>query len=116
MKKSVVKRAIFSNIEIVNLLPTGHKIGDPQPLFTKIEPELIEEYRKKFAGSQESRKSPPKEVKVPQCNGDVGTLEEAIAKQVSQLLSLIIIILVLIFACIVFKFCIFKLRFFLNEI
>lgn len=69
------------NIEIINLLPTGHKIGDPQPLFTKIEPELIEEYRKKFAGSQESRKSPPKEVKVPQCNGDVGTLEEAIAKQ-----------------------------------
>lgn len=68
------------------MLPTGHKIGDPQPLFTKIEPELIEEYRKKFAGSQESRKSPPKEVKVPQCNGDVGTLEEAIAKQVSLLL------------------------------
>lgn len=68
------------------MLPAGHKIGDPQPLFTKIEPELIEEYKKKFAGSQESRKSPPKEVKVPQCNGDVGTLEEAIAKQVSLLL------------------------------
>lgn len=69
------------------MLPSGHKIGDPQPLFTKIEPELIEEYKKKFAGTQESRKTPPKEVKVPQCNGDVGTLEEAIAKQVSLLLS-----------------------------
>ncbi|ERL92272.1 methionine--tRNA ligase, cytoplasmic [Dendroctonus ponderosae] len=70
------------NIEIINLLPTGHSIGEPQPLFTKIEPEVIEEYKKKFAGSQESRKTPPKEIVKPDlCNGDAETLEEAIAKQ-----------------------------------
>ncbi|XP_066142943.1 methionine--tRNA ligase, cytoplasmic [Euwallacea fornicatus] len=74
------------NIEIVNLLPCGHQIGDPQPLFTKIEPELIEEYKKKFAGTQESRKSPPKEEISSSwsvCNGNVDPemLEEAVAKQ-----------------------------------
>lgn len=73
------------HIEIINLLPAGHLIGEPQPLFTKIEPEVIEEYKKKFAGSQESRKSPPKKVTIPDlCNGDAETLEEAIAKQVIE--------------------------------
>ncbi|CAG9766282.1 unnamed protein product [Ceutorhynchus assimilis] len=70
------------NIQIVNLLPTGHQIGDPQPLFEKIEPELIEEYKKKFAGSQESRNSPPKNNVQLNFNGvDKDMLEEAVAKQ-----------------------------------
>ncbi|XP_050300955.1 methionine--tRNA ligase, cytoplasmic [Anthonomus grandis grandis] len=68
------------NIEIVNLLPAGHKIGDPQPLFTKIEQNMIEEYKKKFSGSQESRKSPAKG-KIDLTGVDAETLEEAIAKQ-----------------------------------
>ncbi|KAL1513916.1 hypothetical protein ABEB36_003254 [Hypothenemus hampei] len=75
-----------NNVEIVNLLPEGHKIGDPQPLFDKIEPELAEEYKKKFAGDQESRKS-PKDAGKPTANNnitlndDLETLQEAVSKQ-----------------------------------
>ncbi|XP_053963720.1 methionine--tRNA ligase, cytoplasmic [Anastrepha ludens] len=35
------------------LLPTGHKIGKPAPLFTKLEPSFIEELKKKFGGVQD---------------------------------------------------------------
>ncbi|KAK9871150.1 hypothetical protein WA026_011432 [Henosepilachna vigintioctopunctata] len=38
---------------IVNFLPEGHVIGDPSPLFTKIEQTQIEDLKKKFAGKQE---------------------------------------------------------------
>ncbi|KAK3927898.1 Methionine--tRNA ligase, cytoplasmic [Frankliniella fusca] len=38
------------------LLPAGHRIGKPSPLFTKIEPTMAEEMKKRFAGKQ---KSPP---------------------------------------------------------
>lgn len=36
------------------LLPSGHKIGEPKPLFQKIEPSLVEEFRKKYGGRQVS--------------------------------------------------------------
>ncbi|XP_043674180.1 methionine--tRNA ligase, cytoplasmic [Vespula pensylvanica] len=39
---------------IMNMLPSGHKIGKVSPLFTKIEDQLIEELRKKYAGKQET--------------------------------------------------------------
>ncbi|KAI4504802.1 hypothetical protein M0802_000352 [Mischocyttarus mexicanus] len=39
---------------IMNMLPSGHKIGKASPLFTKIEDQLIEELRKKYSGKQES--------------------------------------------------------------
>lgn len=42
----------------IMMLPPGHKIGKPSPLFTKIEPTMAEEMKKKFAGKQ---KSPPPE-------------------------------------------------------
>lgn len=38
--------------QIRMLLPTGHKIGKPAPLFAKIEQTLIDELKKKYAGSQ----------------------------------------------------------------
>uniref|UniRef100_A0A915BVQ0 Methionine--tRNA ligase, cytoplasmic n=2 Tax=Parascaris univalens TaxID=6257 RepID=A0A915BVQ0_PARUN len=38
----------------VAFLPTNHKIGKPQPLFVKMEKALIEQCKKKFAGSVKS--------------------------------------------------------------
>jgi methionyl-tRNA synthetase len=34
------------------LLPSGHSIGTPQPIFRNIPEEEIEEYRGRYAGSQ----------------------------------------------------------------
>ncbi|KAJ6751331.1 hypothetical protein OIU85_001826 [Salix viminalis] len=37
------------------ILPAGHKIGTPEPLFKELKIEEVEDYRKKFAGSQADR-------------------------------------------------------------
>ncbi|GAB2210012.1 hypothetical protein Droror1_Dr00015262 [Drosera rotundifolia] len=37
------------------LIPAGHKIGTPEPLFKELKDEEVETYRKKFAGSQAER-------------------------------------------------------------
>ncbi|KAG9129664.1 hypothetical protein Leryth_017745 [Lithospermum erythrorhizon] len=37
------------------LLPAGHKIGTPSPLFKELKDEEVEHYREKFAGSQADR-------------------------------------------------------------
>ena len=72
---------MFRNPQIANLLPTGHKIGKPVPLFTKIEPERVEELKNKFAGKQQSSKDSS-----PIRDGDssvsIETLTEAVTKQV----------------------------------
>ncbi|KAK2583490.1 hypothetical protein KPH14_009453 [Odynerus spinipes] len=64
---------------IVNMLSPGHKIGKPSPLFTKIEDQLIEQLRQKYAGKQENNGAKSK------TNNDVTetveTLEAAITKQ-----------------------------------
>ncbi|CAG9829132.1 unnamed protein product [Diabrotica balteata] len=67
---------IPSNPEIVTMLPAGHKLGEPSPLFAKIEPSVAEELKKKFAGKQQSKESSP--------SGDLksaGDLEAAVASQ-----------------------------------
>lgn len=38
-----------------NILPAGHKIGKPEPLFKELKDEEMEFYREKFAGSQADR-------------------------------------------------------------
>ncbi|CAH9144022.1 unnamed protein product [Cuscuta epithymum] len=38
-----------------NILPAGHKIGTPTPLFKELKDEEVEFYREKFAGSQADR-------------------------------------------------------------
>lgn len=76
------------------LLPAGHLIQDPKPLFKKIEDSTMEALRKKFAGKQgspdvvkkEMDKLTIKDKKAPEENGvqhDVATLEAMIAKQVN---------------------------------
>lgn len=60
------------------MLPAGHSIGKPSPLFTKIEDKQVEELRKKYAGRQEP--TPPRES--PQVPTDLPSLEAAVAQQV----------------------------------
>ena len=68
--------------EVVSImLPAGHSIGKPSPLFTKIEDKQVEELRKKYAGRQEP--TPPRET--PQAPDDLASLEAAIAKQVCSI-------------------------------
>lgn len=38
-----------------DLVPSGHKIGRPEPLFSELKDNEVEEYRDKFAGSQAER-------------------------------------------------------------
>ncbi|XP_050499287.1 methionine--tRNA ligase, cytoplasmic [Diabrotica virgifera virgifera] len=67
---------IPSDPEIVNMLPAGHKLGEPSPLFAKIEPSVAEELKKKFAGKQQSKETSP--------SGDfksAADLEAAVASQ-----------------------------------
>jgi hypothetical protein len=38
------------NIRIIQLLPAGHKLGEPAALFAKLELARVEELKKMFAG------------------------------------------------------------------
>lgn len=51
---------LFSKPQISLLLPAGHKIGKPIPLFTKIEQTTIDELKKKYAGVQQAKDAAPK--------------------------------------------------------
>lgn len=44
-----------TNPSLIQYLPFGHVIGKPEPLFAKLEPELLEQLRAKYAGSQKER-------------------------------------------------------------
>ncbi|KAG5896434.1 hypothetical protein JTB14_022513 [Gonioctena quinquepunctata] len=65
-----------SDPEIVKLLLPGHKIGEPFPLFAKIEQSTAEELKKRFAGKQSDRASGD--------NAGIKTLEEQVAKQADK--------------------------------
>lgn len=39
----------------MQLLPSGHKLGEPSPLFAKIEAARVDELKKMFAGKQGDR-------------------------------------------------------------
>nr|CAI5842021.1 unnamed protein product [Callosobruchus analis] len=67
-----------SNPEIVQLLPTGHKLGNPSPLFSKIDPAQVEELKKKFAGKQSGTSNGSGD------NADVKAIEELVAKQADK--------------------------------
>lgn len=57
----------------VQMLPTGHKIGTPYPLFKKIEPAVAEELKKRFAGVRDEGKSKGKENTKPASTQDTAT-------------------------------------------
>lgn len=64
------------NPEITRLLKTGHKLGKPYPLFSKIEEAKVEELKKRFAGKQIVQNGIE--------NLDVANLEEAVNKQADK--------------------------------
>ncbi|KAI4467948.1 methionine--trna ligase [Holotrichia oblita] len=70
-----------SNPVISNLLQSGHKIGKPAPLFTKIEQDRLEELKHKFAGKQTINSSNTEVL-------DVHHLEKAIEKQGNKVRTL----------------------------
>ncbi|OAD60119.1 Methionine--tRNA ligase, cytoplasmic [Eufriesea mexicana] len=57
---------------IMNILPTGHKIGKPSPLFKKIEDKDVEILRKKYAGKQEATNNGE--------HGDIKSLDNAVTE------------------------------------
>ncbi|KAF7280841.1 hypothetical protein GWI33_005442 [Rhynchophorus ferrugineus] len=71
------------NPVIVNLLPAGHQLGEPSPLFTKIEPTQADDLKKRFAGTQEDRNN-----KNSSNNQDIAVLEAQVAQQGDKVRSL----------------------------
>lgn len=69
-----------SKLEIVTLLPSGHILGEPSPLFAKIELSRAEELKKKFAGTQDDRAA--------NNNVDIKMIEIEIAKQADKVRAL----------------------------
>lgn len=83
-----MKKKLCRNIEITQLLPPGHKLGEPAPLFAKLEPAKVEELKKKFAGKENGgllKTNGIVEKPVIQVSQeDIKKLEEAISVQVGE--------------------------------
>nr|CAD7438685.1 unnamed protein product [Timema bartmani] len=65
--------------EVTRLLPPGHKLGKPSPLFSKIEPALVDKLKLEFSGRQKS--ASPNKTSVSSGTEVVTKLEEAVAQQ-----------------------------------
>ena len=61
----------------MNMIPAGHKIATPTPLFRKLEEAEIESYRKKFSGRNDEKKGSSKDIEKP----SMENLEDAVTKQ-----------------------------------
>ncbi|CAK1593122.1 unnamed protein product [Parnassius mnemosyne] len=79
--EAVALRINPQNPSLVQYLPTGHVIGKPEPLFAKIEPELLDKLRAKYAGTQSDRAKQNGDVKSPASKVTVAELEAAITAQ-----------------------------------
>ncbi|KAM0951328.1 putative methionine--tRNA ligase [Dioscorea sansibarensis] len=53
-----------------DFLPSGHRIGKPEPLFIELKDEAVEYLRGKFSGSQAARGNEVKQQETPTCNND----------------------------------------------
>ncbi|CAH2083876.1 unnamed protein product [Euphydryas editha] len=67
------------NPSLIQYLPHGHVIGKPEPLFSKIEPEMLEKLKAKYAGTQSDRAKQNNEAKTGSTS--VTDLEAAVAAQ-----------------------------------
>ncbi|XP_047038248.1 methionine--tRNA ligase, cytoplasmic isoform X3 [Helicoverpa zea] len=65
------------NPSLLQYLPSGHVIGKPEPLFAKIEAEVLDKLRAKYAGTQSERASKENGT----APGSVAELEEAVKQQ-----------------------------------
>ncbi|KPI96460.1 Methionyl-tRNA synthetase, cytoplasmic [Papilio xuthus] len=78
---AVALRINPQNPSLVQYLPAGHVIGKPEPLFSKIEPELLEKLRAKYAGTQSDRAKQNGDSKSSPSKGSVADLEAAVEEQ-----------------------------------
>ncbi|KAL3280094.1 hypothetical protein HHI36_017600 [Cryptolaemus montrouzieri] len=69
---------VLSSSCITNFLPEGHIIGEPSPLFAKIEESEIEDLKKKFGGKQEQQNSKPVDNNI---DGDAATIQKLVDEQ-----------------------------------
>nr|CAB3263652.1 methionine--tRNA ligase, cytoplasmic [Phallusia mammillata] len=67
---------LVDDANFVQLLPVGHKINEPSPLFRKLEEKEILSYKAKFGGIQTQQNGEKKEEA-----GDAGEVEQQVAKQ-----------------------------------
>lgn len=72
------------NPEIIQFLPSGHKMNEPSPLFSRIEPARVEELKKLFAGKQ----SENGKVKPEKTGDDWQALEAELARQANKVREL----------------------------
>ncbi|KAL7301642.1 hypothetical protein TKK_0005649 [Trichogramma kaykai] len=63
------------------MIPCGHKLGKPKPLFAKIEDKQVEELRQKYAGKQNSEIIKKNNLALDNAAFDKVALEAAIEKQ-----------------------------------
>ncbi|KAL7736851.1 hypothetical protein ACLKA6_015685 [Drosophila palustris] len=63
------------------LLPTGHKIGKPSPLFSKLEQAFIDELKSKYGGVQDTKSAAPQQTNAAELEAAV----QAQADKVRQL-------------------------------
>lgn len=69
------------------LLPKGHKIGKPSPLFTKLENDFIHEMRLKYSGGQDTKKTEENKPSPVKITG-IKELEEAVRLQADKVRQL----------------------------
>ncbi|XP_063238111.1 methionine--tRNA ligase, cytoplasmic isoform X2 [Bacillus rossius redtenbacheri] len=68
--------------EVAALLPPGHVIGKPSPLFTKIEMEQVEQLKQRFSGQQKSSPAAGNGAPtIPGATEAIAKLEAAVAQQ-----------------------------------
>ncbi|EFA06771.1 methionine--tRNA ligase, cytoplasmic [Tribolium castaneum] len=64
------------SIEIRQLLPPGHKLGNPAPLFAKLEPAKVDELKKKFAGAETKPRQMNGELKMTDLTKSIAEIEK----------------------------------------
>ncbi|KAI8441229.1 hypothetical protein MSG28_014878 [Choristoneura fumiferana] len=70
------------NPSLIQYLPAGHGLGKPEPLFSKIEPDVLEKLKAKYAGTQDDReKKLNGDITTAGSNSSVAELEAAVAAQ-----------------------------------
>lgn len=70
--------------EIIQFLPAGHKMNEPSPLFSRIEPARAEELKKLFAGKQ----SENGKTKTSETSSNLKELEEKVTQQADKVRKL----------------------------
>ena len=63
-------------------LATGHKVGVPAPLFQKIEQSLVDELKKRFAGTQKEQQQEQEQPPKSTAQDTVESLTKKVAQQV----------------------------------